>query len=283
MRFLVHKDILISKSQPLQHATSGVWREATEQKINLEDWDGDTVSRLVEFLYTGNYSYPDPVLKPANQPEPAGSAGGPNLQSPTNPPNTAQSGDPADNEPLLDPDRPLTPLDRYLRRTLPDDYHKPDAECLERFEPAQYDYKEALLSHAKVYALAHYKSVNSLQTLAFNRLVITLSRINPIQPDSHISSNIIDLVNYVYSHTDALASSEEPLRGLISQFAALNFIVLQPKEEMAELINEGGDFVKDLMSKVWRRLKASEKRLYYDQFISDIRVSAFLLMWSRLS
>lgn len=60
-RFFVHANILVSQSQPFKNALAGNWKEATERKIDLNDWDGDTVGRLVEFLYRGNYQYPDPA------------------------------------------------------------------------------------------------------------------------------------------------------------------------------------------------------------------------------
>lgn len=160
----------------------------------------------------------------------------------------------------LNRDRPLTPLNQCLPHCLPDE-RKTDAERLRCFGPDQYNYRDALLSHAKVYVLARYKAVDSLQILSFKRLVMRLSRINPIRTDSRLPLGVVDLVKYVYSHTDSLTSSKEPLRSLISQFAALNFTALQAKVEFAELTSEGGDFVNDLMVKVSRRLIAAEKGL----------------------
>lgn len=258
-----------------------LWKEAAERKISLEDWDGDTVGRLVEFLYTGSYQYPKPV--PIGRPVPAASGGG---SSRLDSLEVLQSCDSGDDGPLrLDPGRPLTPLDRYLCHALSDD-HKTGTEgleSLESFEPAQYDYRETLLSHAKVYALAHYKSINPFKTLALKHLTMTLSRINPIQPESHIASNVIDLISYVYSHTDPLITSEEPLRRLSSQFAALNFPALQATAKMTELMGEGGEFVKDLMTKVGRRLISAEKGVHSGmslipiQFVSGTRVRRLLL------
>lgn len=224
------------------------------------------MGRLVEFLYTGNYQYPDPELVSLGY-TPVASDEGFNHRAPAVSDVNGKS--------ATDLDRPLTPLNRCLRHGSLDSA-KAVTKGLESFEPSQYDYREALLSHAKVYALAHYKSVNLLRALALKHLITTLSRISPVQPNSHIISNVIDLVNYVYSHTDALANSEEPLRRLVSQFSALNFTALYTKDEMAEFISEGGDFVKDLMSKVNRRLRVAEKGPNLDskvgRFVSNIRV-----------
>lgn len=278
MRFFVHKDILASQSQPFQNATSGAWKEGSDRKIILEDWDGDTVGRLVEFLYTGDYQYPDPepvFLEDTTEVPEEGAR--------HKPPASLAPRDTSSDS--ADPERPLTPLNRCLRYGLLDGDGGTDPKALEYFEPSRHDYKEALLAHAKVYALAHYKSVNHLRSLALKRLLMTLSRLSPVQTSSHIALNIIDLVNYVYAHTDALASTEEPLRRLVSQFAALNFTELVSKDEMAEFIAEGGDFVKDLMGKVSRRLKVVENGpttdTKVDRFVSNIRVCVIELKWLR--
>lgn len=59
-RFLVHRDILTSQSKPFRDALSGEWKEATELKIDLQDWGEATVGQMVEFLYRGSYHYPAP-------------------------------------------------------------------------------------------------------------------------------------------------------------------------------------------------------------------------------
>lgn len=56
--FFVHKDILAFHSQPFRDTLSA---EPTQLIVNLQDWDRQTVSRLVEFLYRGMYHYPDPA------------------------------------------------------------------------------------------------------------------------------------------------------------------------------------------------------------------------------
>lgn len=271
MIFHVHKDILTSQSQVFRAASTGIWKESTERKIDLEDWDGETVGRLVEFLYTGNYQYPNPEqISPGQQTSEEGffqvetlQVGQETIQPQQKSPESRQY-----------TSRPLTPLSKCLHMSLPQDQDSPetDAAKLEKFDPSCYDYKEALLSHAKVYVLAHYKSIDSLQTLALQRLLMTLSRINPINPYSHIALNIVDLVSYVYSNTDNPANSEEPLRRLISQFVALNFSALQTKEEVMELMGEGGDFVKDVMSKIGRVLRALAVNPDI-RFVSNIQVS----------
>lgn len=274
-RFLVHRDILTSQSQPFRNAVSGVWKESTERKIDLHDWDRDTVGCLVEFLYTGNYSYPDPdpasaVVSDRTAPPPAAAVRARSLR------------DRSPDE--LSRSRPLTPLEQCLPRCLPEN-RETDAERLSGFAPEHHEYREPLLTHAAVYALACYKDVRPLRCLALRRLVMTLGAISPVRADARLPPGIVDVVRYVYAHTDALRSSEEPLRRVMAQFAALNFPALQTRPDFAELLAEGGDFVNDLMAKVSRRLVAAEKGLGVSvgsaaaprRFVARIRVSAFFL------
>lgn len=191
---------------------------------------------------------------------------------------TAQS-ESGDNGLRSSANRPLTPLNEWYPKSLPTRQGDPvtESERLEGFDPAHYDFKAALLSHAKVYALAHYKSVHALRALALNRLLLTLVHLDPIPTDSHLSRNLVELASYSYSNTDYLSSSKEPLRDLISQFVALNFAALQTEPEAVELIGHGGDFVKDVMAKVCRRLASRQAvpgRLASPEtrFISNLRV-----------
>lgn len=252
VRFFVNKDILASQSKPFREATTGPWTEVTERKIDLKDWDSDTVARLVEFLYIRDYTYPDPLPL---TPKTASTSGDPAAGSPSSafviPPNT-------NSEP--DTSRPMTPPGEWLITTTPqasiDSASGPvsDADRLNQFPPAQHEFDDVLLAHAKVYALAHYKGVDLLRTLACKRLHLVLSRLHPLQPASHIAGNIVDFVSYVYANTDTLLNSEEPLRKITAQFVALNLTAFQTEPQAVELVGRGGDFVKDLMSKVCRRL-----------------------------
>lgn len=239
--------------------------EATDRKINLNDWDSDTVRRLVEFLYIGDYWYPDP--------------------SPLSPSPASEASEPAQpklKDPKLESDsyRPLTPLGRCLQNSLPPDQDDSitDSGRLAKFDPAKFDFEEVLLAHAKVYALAHYKSVEALKILALRRLLLVLTKLNPIKRASHISMNLVSFASYVYDNTDSLTHSQEPLRKLTSQFLALNLAAFQTEPRAAELVGKGGDLVKDLIGKVCRRIPDPEKVLSVETrpkkgYISNIKAS----------
>lgn len=265
--FFVHKDILVSRSKPFQEAIAGPWKEALERRIHLTDWDSDTVARLVEFLYVDNYSYPDPSPIKTEQ--------SPTETDPESVPSAAEN-----EESPPESGRPLTPFAECMQRSLPPcpTDAVTDGQRLERFNSAEYDFGEVLLGHAKVYALANYKGIEELRALALRRLFLALARVHPLQPASHISINIVDFASYVYANTDPLSHTEEPLRKMTSQFIALNLVAFQTEPRAVEFIAQGGDVVRDLMSKICRILPSQSAvvswtgGLPHTRYISNLKV-----------
>lgn len=251
-KFRVHSTILAAQSEPFGCLVAGDWKESTNRKISLNDWDGDTVGRFVEFLYTQNYQYPSP--SPFSLEEAAHLEAGAAARIP--PTTTRDLGQRSQG---LGLHRPLTPLSQCVPDNLQvlssgATYHEPCRWAVD-FGPNNTNHKEALLAHAKVYALAQYKDVIALRALSLKRLLSTLeSGVKSIGHDSHMAVGIVELLGYVYSNTNVLDNSKEPMRRVVSQFAALNFEGLQMKKEMGDLMSEGGDLVRDLMEKVNRRL-----------------------------
>lgn len=115
---------------------------------------------------------------------------------------------------------------------------------------------EALLEHAKVYMLAHYKDVKRLRELALEGIQEGLAK--DAAKDVY-SGAVVELLRYVYSHTQFLTSSKEPLRELVSQFTADGFQRLYTYQ-MVELIgdNEFMDLRLDVMFKLCARLDRLE-------------------------
>lgn len=155
---------------------------------------------------------------------------------------------------MLGQGQALMLLDQYLGPSLHKEKKGDDGEVrLKQFELSDHghDYGVVLLAHAKVYAFAQHKGITALQAMSLERLQITLVSISSIRSGWHygITVNIVQLLEYVYSHTNSLKQSEEPMRRAVLQFAALNFQDLQTKE-MGKLMSDGGDLVKDLMEEV---------------------------------
>lgn len=128
-----------------------------------------------------------------------------------------------------------------------------------------------LLQDAKLYTLAQYLQLSDLKRLAFHNMQDVLRSLNSLPPDTTLVTKIVSLIQYTYAHTDSLASSEEPLRKLVSTFVASKLALLSgPKFD--SLMAEGGDFAVDVMSQtrrevtyqLWKREKdngALEKRV----------------------
>lgn len=237
--FFVHKDLLGFHSQPFKEAASGVWKESNERKILLADWDAKTVGRLVQFLYTGDYKYPDP--------------------SPTDTTNL-----PVEKQELVPslPEAPddskqgtLTTFLTCVESVIDENAHLPmtDSMWLERVDMFNFDFEETFLAHARVYCLAHYKAIPALKALARARLARTLLKLHPLGSNPHLAINIVNLASYVYSNTDSLSNSEEPLRKVISHYVASNFAFWQTEPAAVELMCGGGDFVRDVLTKYRKR------------------------------
>lgn len=271
VKFFVHKDILISQSKPFQEAITGEWNEALERRIHLTDWDSDTVACLVEFLYVDDYAYPDP--------SPIGLEREPTTTD-SKPAEVAAGGF---EPPLESHRRPLTPFNECLRHGMPPNppIASTDGQRLERLDPADHDFGQILLAHAKVYALANYKAIDALRELALKRVFLTLARLHPLQSASRSSMGMVDFASYVYANTDHLSRSEEPLRKITSQFLALNLAAFYTEPKAAELVAQGGDLVKDLMSTICRTLPDPDEVFWaggrpHTRYISGLRVSISL-------
>lgn len=237
-RFFVHEGILSHHSQQFKDATSGPWKESQERKILLQDWDEETVGRLVQYLYTGDYRYPNPSLPE----KPPGGVAETETEKVPSAPELGRTG-------------ALTPFAECVQGTAWEHPGLPmtDASWLESVNTVEFDFEETFLAHAKVYTLAQYKSIVALKVLAHKRLSQTLLKLHPLGRNPHLAANITTLSAYVYAHTDSLTSSEEPIRRIVSQYVALNFAAWQADPQAEQMMCDGGDFVKDVLRKICRR------------------------------
>lgn len=118
--------------------------------------------------------------------------------------------------------------------------------------------------------LAQERSIKPPQTLALQRLHATLVHLSPIQPDSHVSTNIVDLAKYVYDKANKIASTEDALRKLVSQFMAFNFSALQAAPGIIEMIAKGGDFSKDMMVRMCGMIPPAQLSSSGKKYIENI-------------
>ncbi|RPA98727.1 hypothetical protein L873DRAFT_1790115 [Choiromyces venosus 120613-1] len=264
-RLYAHGSILSKHSQPFRSVVEGNWKESFEHIIDLNDWDGDTVERLLYFLHTENYHWPIPKKLLADK---FGSSEGKNKKF------TFESPPPPTKPETFDMSRPLTPVDQLFvaNETLarPLDYNA----WLSTIKPANYDLGDLFLCHAKIYALANYKDIQRLKRLALERMLKTLTALGTIQNGPREVTYITELLKYVYENTTSLVSSREPMRKLVVRFTASNLTTLNFDNEISVLMGTNADLAKDLMSDVTRRVQAleSEKGSKAKRYISDIEL-----------
>lgn len=276
-RFLVHADLLASQSEYLRNLIKEIPDVPSAQRqLHMVRWDAATVGRFVEFMYTGDYHCPDPVPLDTPVATPAGGSvsghGGEEEPAdevavvPSLPPSPEQDSDTGGLKPqfqlpqlkrLLEPGI-LAPLSRMFasggfipQRKL----SAAETYSNKSFRPAKHDFEEVFLSHAKTYVIALMFEVQALCVLALQRLARALVNIDSVPPDSLLVSNFVELARYAYSAT---TKAQDPLREIVSQFAALNFTSIQT-QEMSSLMGDGGGFPGDLMEKINVRFVASEE------------------------
>lgn len=276
-RFLVHADLLASQSECLRNLIKEIPDVPSAQRqLHMVRWDAATVGRFVEFMYTGDYHCPDPVPLDTPVATPAGGSvsghGGEEEPAdevaivPPLSPSPEQDSDTGG----LKPQFQLPQLKRFLEPGLlaplsgmfasggfipQRKLSAAETYSNKFFCPAKHDFEEVFLTHAKTYVIALMFEVQDLCVLALQRLARALVNIDSVPPDSLLVSNFIELARYAYSAT---TKAQDPLREVVSQFAALNFTSIQT-QEMSGLMGDGGGFPGDLMEKISVRFVASEE------------------------
>lgn len=291
-RFFAHSSVL-SQSKVLKNLVEGNWKDSLERIIAWEDWDEASVGRLLEWLYTGDYVSPDPVeveprYDPINEMQ---TMEGINLRRNSetslaidaitlwDTPAPAEADSLPDNtgasvaiafsswgSKSLPKNRKghrsvtdLTPISsaKYDLPEVPS--RKSNGEAfLERYHSSSkdsqtLDWEDPLLTHAKLYVMANCFLLQPLQNMALHRLKATLLLIGKPLSESLTVTNLTALIQYVYAHTDRLRKKEEPLRQLVTTFAATHFTRFKG-DDFTQLMCDGGDFVTDLMLKLNQRI-----------------------------
>lgn len=254
--FFVHKDLLASQSEFRRTNTN----RAVNGKFDLEAWDGETVGYFVDFLYLRGYNVEnqEPLCPAAGSPEGTVS-------------DTTEETSRSDTPDTIQPDssqdpthpRPLTPIQSLL-----DSFNAEDHGSLPRVDLghadhglhrlASHDYRGFMFAHAKVYALAQSLGIDELQRMAYRSLAGVLAGFESTVEGSVLATSSIEIMRYIYSKCHGPG---DPMRNLVTQFAALNFLALQRIDRMKEVVSEGGELAVDLVAKLCRRLVATEDDL----------------------
>ena len=266
--FLAHAGVL-SKSEVLKKEVEGGWKEGQERTIRWRDWTVAGVERFLEWLYTGDYQCPHPTKVSVPEAE------------------ATESDQPATQlEPPAEEDVVITgaqspvekPKEKYDRHfiELPD-LDGPGYCALTKTTQAgefdqwighQYlrtgelDYSDTFLTHAEIYVMASRYMLDELKSMAWNRLRSVCITVGNPDCGSPVYSNMVALIEYVYRETGAsFDDKDEPLRGLVTTFAASRFWQMKSSgldKLLTSSIQSSNEFAVDLSDKVALRVKAME-------------------------
>ncbi|KAL9018015.1 MAG: hypothetical protein Q9185_004684 [Variospora sp. 1 TL-2023] len=258
-----HAGILI-KSPALRKIVEGVWKDSQERVVKLEDHDFVTVSQMLEWLYCGYYSWGRACLP--NEPpiestcsndreqlyivsqaldgsrlvtlSPLTSTGNQQLQTNNNLTTLSRPSD------ILRhglPGKRGTPL-----QTVTNHHKAGGIDSVIRFATRS---GCVLVQDAKLYVLAQYLELSYLKDLTFRSIqeVLNDTMSDKQETDAALRANVVTLIRFVYDHTDSLTNSVEPLRRLVTSFAAVHYKAVKGPE-FDLLLSEGGGFPVDLVA-----------------------------------
>ena len=287
--------LLNSDSPSLRKLVQPGWKESSEGYIEWKHTSVPTVKRVLSYLYCGDYYAPDPTpreiqsqhdkadecqLQSAREApydtfsdERIGETldvGTAETEADDKPLNLAFSMSllgqleavPGDEDPELQDAilescnvRPLTPLGSCVGLAPITTMRKTAGGLFEdqEFPYESYSYQAPLLTHAEVYAFADYHGLLGLQQLALQRTVQTLRKIECSA--AYAAQELSEVIKFIYDNVPAKGDDEDPMRKLLSQFAAINYTSLLHGSFRA-LYVRGGDFTLDLGKKLLRRLSA---------------------------
>ncbi|KAL8645807.1 MAG: hypothetical protein Q9210_006508 [Variospora velana] len=298
-RFYAHAHIL-STSEVLKAEVEGQWKENEERKIEWPHWSVGGAERFLEWLYGGDYVCPYPVPKTKEVIVEKAKRGGKKSTDKFTPPEfleapveipealaeipeasaecsifeTTSSKKKRERIPQA-PQKTLSPPLTRLQDLSWDGCRQLDkltqAEEFDKWtghqlwSTSELDYDTTFMAHAELYVMAHQYMLHELKNMAWQRLRSVLISIGKPAPGSPVIKNIATLAHYVYQETGATESheAEEPLRLLVSSFAALHFTTLKHPcmdELMRSQEEADRDFVVELMGKVSHQMTHFESK-----------------------
>lgn len=121
----------------------------------------------------------------------------------------------------------------------------------ENKSPAE-DYSGVFLSHARLYVFAEQYDIQDLKIFALDELHATLAEYNLY---TERTSDIIDLLRYVYSNTSEQGEDVEDLRTLMKQFMGREMDTLTFDKDFRKLMSDDeGALLSDYMTMVGKRI-----------------------------
>jgi hypothetical protein len=212
---------LIRQNPFFKAAFSGGFKEAEEKTVKLEE-DSETIARLIEYLYTGDYPIPEPIAKIDED------KGEESSQS-----SSLEAND------VTRPEADLSNANNgwsiYLEQSTPTN---PATENLK--------YIGVFLCHVKLYGAAKRLGFEALVKLCLTRFLNELKTFHSLA-ETHVS-DVTELVDYVYSTEEFI--KKDPIRVLTVRFVSENFADMRRSKEynlLEDLIANGGCFARELL------------------------------------
>ncbi|KAL9031627.1 MAG: hypothetical protein Q9180_006791 [Flavoplaca navasiana] len=121
------------------------------------------------------------------------------------------------------------------------------------WSPGQLDYHATFMTHAELYNMACTYQLDGLKNMAWQRLRSVMVTIGQPVTGSAVIGNLVKLIRYTYEVTGDIDHEEEPLRKLVTTFAAAyisQFEGPDVDELMRSRVESDREFVVDLMAKI---------------------------------
>jgi hypothetical protein len=257
---------------------TGPMCEAKDGTATIHDVEVDSFTRFAEYIYGADYNAVQPILaseKPEKAPYDYAFAEPP-MEEPVPAVEEPDMEEPAAEAPAVEDDWLFSGWSSrkgagkaISKPTLPSlaDYSvvSPVTEAfpvvLRAISPSTnpiedcdtlWDFTEVFLCHARVYSMADRFQVPRLKELAISKIHMLLRQI--VDYDHCYLSDLVSLLDYVYSHTMHLESTREPLRDLLAHYVAWDFRIRMEDEDFKAFLAENGAFAQDVCEKVSMRL-----------------------------
>lgn len=256
IEIVVHEEAIASQSPALEALMRGKMSESASRVVTWVDVDQETFVRFGQFAYTGDYSVPKMIV-----------SGHVHQQKQPEKEKEVKNHIWSLAEPPLSEDEwgSFTKKDKKKKRSAQFAFDKSPVYTLRQPRskfadscdpeiidgPEENNITEALLSHTLLYILAEKWGIDSLKMLTLFKLHQTLSM---LVLDSPKVPHIMELVRQGYAGTPDLETGIDGLRDLLCQYVAANVKIMSEHEAFLALIQDGGNFVRDLWKRVLPRI-----------------------------
>lgn len=290
--FYAHANLVAQSSDSMNALVNGPMKDASQKCATLEDFDGDTIVRFIEFLYTKDYTVADPDIiqipsdmyetgestreKESDQSEVvAESVTEPDIVFPSKKrerkkkKNKRLENDPWQEDVLEVPAEPCPPPAEVF------DFDEAEQPLKSKKHLAWMAFrKKAYVRDQKTWvpppdpeSLEDYTQV----FLCHARLYVFSNKYG-IEPLAKLSlqklrltlsrfilyetriPDLVELVRYTYSHTMELDQGIDKLRGLVMDYVICNLEHFAEDRNFQEILQEAGALAKDLVLKMIQRL-----------------------------